>query len=105
MVPSVFLQFLLAGLNRAWVGKLMLWACRQGEPHSFSEDRCGQGGREESIRLGLSHQLPAGNPDKLSDKVQAHRPLWDASYAWDVGIPEALYHRRRSLGVAKTSKP
>lgn len=104
MVPLVFLQCLLAGLNGSWVGKLMLWACRQGDPHSFPEDRWGQG-RRESFRLEHSNKLPAGNLDKLSGKVQKHRPLWDARYAWGLATPEALCHHHKSVGVARTSKP
>lgn len=68
MVPFVFLQLPLDRLNWAWVGKLMFWACSQGEPHSFLKDRWVE--REESFRLGRSNKLPAGDPDKLSDEVQ-----------------------------------
>lgn len=68
VVPYVFLQLPLAGLNWAWLGKLLFWACSRGEPHSLPEDRWV--GREESFRLGSSNKLPAGDPDKLSEKVQ-----------------------------------
>lgn len=45
-------------------------------------------------------KLPAGNPDKLSDKVPVGCQL-----AWGLGLLEALYHHHRHAGVARTSKP
>lgn len=48
------------------------------------------GERRESFRLGCSSKLPAGNPDMLGSQIQEHRPLWDASYAWGLGILEAF---------------
>lgn len=79
----------------------MLWASRQGDPiHSLRTD--GAEGRRQTFRLGHSNKLPAGNPDKLSDKVQKHRPLWDARHAWGLGIPEALCHHHRSVSVSRS---
>lgn len=37
-------------------------------------------GTKNSSRLNHSSKLPVGNLDRLSGKVQEHRPLWDASY-------------------------
>lgn len=61
-------------------------------------------GTENSSRLDHSSKLPAGNLDRLSGKVQEHRPLWDASYVWGLEFLKALYHHR-SVRVVRTPKP
>lgn len=39
-------------------------------------------GTENSSRLDHSSKLSVGNLNRLSGKVQEHRPTWDASYVW-----------------------
>lgn len=78
----------------------MLWTADRGNPHSFPEDRW-VGKRRESFRLGMQLvSCPLGTQTSCQT-----RPLWDASYAWGLGLLEALYHHHRRVGVARTSEP
>lgn len=81
MVPYVFLQLPLAGLNWAWVGKLLFWACSQGEPHSFPEDRwVGREKRVSGREAAISYLLGTQTSCLMRSK------MWDASYTWGLGI-------------------